>query len=69
MIAIKTEPINDSLWSIERVAQRLAVSTRHIRRLMERGGFVAPIRIGGALRFDPPDIEAYIESQKQRVNK
>lgn len=59
----------ESLWTIETVAQRLGVSRRHIHRLMERGGFVPPIRIGGALRFDPLDIEDYIENQKQRDPK
>ena len=69
MNAAVIEPKIESLWTIEQVAHRFSLARRQIHRLMERGGFVAPVRIGGALRFDPHDIEAYIESQKQRGNK
>lgn len=48
-----------SLLTAAQVATRLAVSRRMVYDLAAGGGLPV-IRIGGALRFDPNDIEAFV---------
>lgn len=42
------------------LAQQLGVSTRHLRRLVERGLLPAPIRVGGVVRFPRREVERAI---------
>lgn len=48
------------LWTIVQVAERLGVTVRHVRRLVadKRIPF---IRWGHLIRFDPVEIEAWID--------
>lgn len=48
------------------VAKRIGGSTRTARRLYD-GGEVPGYKIGGMLRFDPDDIERYIESCRREA--
>lgn len=52
------------LVTIDQVAHMLGVSSRHLRRMMARQGFIAPVRIGGAVRFEHADVLRFIEEQK-----
>ena len=49
----------DALWTIDRAAGYLALSERHIRRMVERGELVA-YRIGRALRFRRSDLDQIV---------
>lgn len=51
------------LTTIEEVAERLGVSVRHIRRLVHERR-IPYIKWGHLLRFDPDDIEAWIEEAR-----
>lgn len=48
------------LWNIAQVAARLAVTVRHVRRLVSERR-IPFIRWGYHLRFDPIEIEAWID--------
>lgn len=50
------------------VAKRLGVSYRKVL-LMAQSGELPHIRVGDLYRFDPADIEEYIEAQKQKHRK
>lgn len=50
---------NPSLLKLSRVARLLDMSTKTVRRLVERGELIA-IRIGGQWRVDPRDLAAYL---------
>ncbi len=52
------------LIGIEAVARRLGVTVRHVRRLVseERIPF---IKWGHLLRFDPADIESWIDGRRR----
>jgi excisionase family DNA binding protein len=53
---------SEPLLDIDGVAHLLAVTVRHVRRLVfERR--IPYIKIGGLLRFDPAVIRAWVESQ------
>lgn len=52
-----------TLLTAAQVATRLAVSRRMVYDLVA-GGRLPVVRIGGALRFDPNDIEAFVEACK-----
>lgn len=56
----------DSLLSLKDVAGRLQVSIRSVWRLMARGEFPKPVKVGQMLRFIPSEFEAYIETLKQK---
>jgi excisionase family DNA binding protein len=47
-------------WTIDALATRWAVSTRTVRRLIERGELRAT-RIGGQLRISPETVERFEE--------
>jgi excisionase family DNA binding protein len=47
-----------SHWTIDALATRWAVSTRTVRRLIERGELHA-IRIGSQLRISPETVERF----------
>lgn len=57
------QPAQPPLMDIEAVAQRLAVGVRHVRRLVTEKRI--PYRKWGhLLRFEPYEIEAWIEATK-----
>lgn len=49
---------------MQQVTSLLAVSTRHIYRLLAAGEFPKPVRLGGAIRFRAGDVAEYIEAQR-----
>jgi excisionase family DNA binding protein len=51
------------LMTIEEAAERLGVSVRHVRRLVHERR-IPFIKWGHLLRFDPEDIEAWIEENR-----
>lgn len=51
------------LLTLEDAAQRLAISPRSVRRLIERGE-LTPIRIGRAVRLSADDLRAYVDQQR-----
>ena len=53
------------LLTLEHAAQRLSISPRSVRRLIERGE-LAPIRIGRCVRLSTEDLRAYIDRQMPR---
>jgi excisionase family DNA binding protein len=56
-------PAHPPLMDIEAVAQRLAVGVRHVRRLVTEKRI--PYRKWGhLLRFEPDEIEAWIEASR-----
>jgi excisionase family DNA binding protein len=59
----KGHPDRPPLMDIEAVAQRLAVGVRHVRRLVTEKRI--PYRKWGhLLRFEPDEIEAWIEASR-----
>ena len=54
-----------SHWTIATLAARWEVSTRTVRRLIERGELRA-IRIGGQLRISPDAVERFEECHEAR---
>jgi excisionase family DNA binding protein len=55
----------DAMLSIKEVADRLDVSVMTIRRLVWSGALRA-YKIGGRLKFEPEDVEAYRAQQVYR---
>lgn len=49
-----------NLISTRHVAVRLNCSTRHVRRLVDRGAMPQPLRLGALIRFDADAIEQWI---------
>jgi excisionase family DNA binding protein len=49
-------------WTAEELAEVLSLSRKHIYKLAKRGRMPS-LRIGGAIRFDPHAIAAWIESK------
>lgn len=56
----------DHFLSLKDVAARLHVSIRSVWRLIARGEFPKPVKVGEALRIIPSEFEAYIEGLKQK---
>jgi len=54
------------LVRLAEVTRMLAVSQRHVYRLIQRGNFPKPVKIGGAVRFVADDILEYVESQRDK---
>jgi excisionase family DNA binding protein len=52
-----------TLMDIEAVATRLGISVRYVRRLVAERR-IPYVKFGHLLRFDPGDIEAWIEKAK-----
>ena len=53
----------ESLMTINEVAERLGVSVRHIRRLVNERR-IPFVKWGHLLRFDPAEIELFIERSR-----
>ena len=56
------------LMAIEEVAERLGVSVRHVRRLVHERR-IPFIKWGHLLRFDPDDIEAWIDESRFETHR
>jgi len=53
------------LITVEKVAELLAVSTRHVWRLVATGRLPAPVRLGRrSARWRPGDLESFIKEMK-----
>jgi len=61
---MKSEKHNEPLLNIAAVANRLGVSTRTVRRLLDDGK-LAFHRIGGSLRVSPSDLETYLRLTRE----
>lgn len=60
-----TPPRRDAaLLDIEAVARRLGVPTRHVRRLVSQRR-IPFIKWGHLLRFDPNDLETWIDRARR----
>ena len=59
-------PMNshDQLWGIDAVARRLGVQVRHVRRLVHERR-IPYIKWGHLLRFDPADVDTWIDAARQ----
>jgi len=49
-------------WTAEELAEVLSLSRKHIYKLAKKGRMPS-LRIGGAIRFDPHAIAAWLESK------
>ena len=58
----------DALWDIEAVAHRLGVETRHVRRLVHERR-IPFIKWGHLLRFDPLEIEAWLDGARRPAQR
>ncbi len=54
---------DDVLLDVDALAHRLAVSPRFVRRLVEERR-IRFLKIGRHVRFDPTDVEHWIEAQR-----
>jgi excisionase family DNA binding protein len=59
----------EALLTLDELAQRLSVSSRRLRdrRWRARVGLRA-ILAGGSLRFDPADVNAWLEERRERFS-
>lgn len=55
--------MGDKLLSLRQAADRLSIGTRTLQRRIERGE-ITYLKVGRVIRFDPADVDAYIERQK-----
>ena len=53
-----------SLWDIEAVSLRLGVQVRHVRRLVTKQR-IPYIKWGHLLRFDPAEIEDWLDDKRR----
>lgn len=51
---------NDQLIPIKTVAAQLGISTRAVYRLVAKGDFPRPVKVGGATRFYQSDLAQYL---------
>ena len=56
-------PVSGTLLDLAGAAVYLHDSERHVRSLSERRE-IAVVRIGRKVRFDPADLDRYIESRR-----
>ena len=65
-MTIPTVTVEDpsSLWDIGAVASRLGVQVRHVRRLVSERR-IPFIKWGRLLRFDPVEIEAWLDDARR----
>ena len=63
-----TSPAHRRLVDIDVLAEWLATSPRHIRRLVAERR-VPFVKVGHFVRFDPDDITLWIEEQKVTINE
>lgn len=63
MTAVASSVDDGALMDIDDVAERLSVSPRFVRRLVEERR-ITFLKIGRHVRFDRSDVERWIESQR-----
>jgi excisionase family DNA binding protein len=54
--------LNPTLIDFPEAARMLAISTRHLRRLVDAGRTPRPIRLGGSVRFNAAALAKWIEA-------
>lgn len=54
----------EQLVSVRALASRLGLSTRGVYRLVARGQFPPPVKVGGASRWCESDLEEYLSRLK-----
>ena len=54
------------LLSTGEAAERLGVSSSYLNQLRVKGGGPAFVKMGARVAYDPSDLAAWLESQKQR---
>ena len=52
---------NDQFYTVKNLADKLAITPLTVYRLVEQGKLPA-VRIGRSIRFQPGDIEAFLET-------
>jgi predicted DNA-binding transcriptional regulator AlpA len=55
------------LMNDDETAGMFGISSRHMKRLVEKGEFPAPIRLGSCVRWSRKDIEEWIAGGCARV--
>jgi excisionase family DNA binding protein len=63
-----TPPAHRRLVDIDVLAEWLATSPRHVRRLVEERR-VPFVKVGHFIRFDPDDITLWIDEQKVTIDE
>lgn len=51
---------SESMIDVAIVAQKIAASTRHVRRLADAGRMPAPVKVGRLLRWRTADVDGWI---------
>jgi excisionase family DNA binding protein len=51
------------LYSPRTLAERLEISERTVREMLERGD-IASFKVGGARRIDPEEVERYLRERR-----
>ncbi len=54
------------LLDLDQAARYLGTTERHVRRLWQERR-IAAVKIGSRVRFDPQDLDAFIEAHRQRA--
>lgn len=62
-------PPREPLIRSAEVASRLGISQRSLHRLVASGGFPAPLRIGRSVRWQPSQVDAFIENAAQSARQ
>lgn len=57
------------LLTVDQVAELLNCSSRHVRRLADRGAMPSPLHIGVLLRWNRQAVESWIASGCPNVQK
>ena len=63
-IIVSTVPVSEpsQLLTVPQAAQRLGVCRRTLERLVTRGEFPQPLRVGGSVRVPLADVQAFVAS-------
>ena len=56
-------PRGRRLLDIDAVAEQLGTSVRHLRRLVQERR-IPVVRVGRLIRFDPADLDAWLEEHR-----
>jgi len=52
--------------TVQEVAEKLTISCRQVWRLVSRGEFPKPIKLGRLNRWSPEDVTKFVEQLKSR---
>jgi len=64
-LSIDLSSSREPLMTIDQVAERLGVTVRHIRRLVDERR-IPYLKWGKLLRFDPAEIDAWLDEARRR---